>query len=156
MAELQNVQGLAELHKALKQLPDNIARNVLRGAARAGGRAIQQEAKRRAPVDTGRLRRAIYLKQIREKSGMYQQTLYVGVLMGKAHRTDKRTRRVNGQKVTETVDQDAWYGVLIEYGTSKMAARPFMRPAWETKKGDALVALTDYMKQRLPAEIAKL
>ena len=44
MAELQNVAGLAQLQAALKELPDRIAKNALRGAVNAGATIICRES----------------------------------------------------------------------------------------------------------------
>lgn len=49
----------------------------------------------------------------------------------------------NGAAVRIGVKEGLWYGVFPEYGTSKMAAQPFMRPALDTKKDEALDILKD-------------
>lgn len=157
MAELQHVAGLKELQAALKELPQRIARNVLRGAVGAGAAVIRNEAKARAPVSIGdggvghpppgTLRRAIYQKQIRELSSAVKQTFYVGVRKGKQYR--KQGKKGN-------LSQDAYYAKFVEFGTAKMAARPFMRPAFEAKKGEAVQAIKDYLAKRIPEEVDKL
>lgn len=153
MAELQNVSGLKELQAAMKELPANIARNVLRGAVNAGASVIRQEAKARAPQFQGKpvkgqpppgtLKRALYQKQIREKSSAVLQTFFVGVRHGRS------------AKQTAKATIDAWYAHFVEFGTSKMSARPFMRPAFEAKKVAAVSAIKDYLQQRIPAEVEK-
>jgi HK97 gp10 family phage protein len=153
MAELQNVTGLKELQAALKALPANIARNVLRGAVNAGATVIREEAKARAPrysgppikgqPPPGTLKRALYQKQIREKSSAVLQTFFVGVRQG---RSAKKTKKGS---------IDAWYARFLEFGTSKMAARPFMRPAFEAKKMAAVQAIKDYLLRRIPDEVDK-
>lgn len=157
MAKLQHVAGLKELQAALKELPQRIARNVLRGAVGAGAAVIRNEAKARAPVSTGdaraghpppgTLRRSIYQKQIRELSSAVKQTFYVGVRKGKHYRNQ-------GKK--GNLSQDAYYAKFVEFGTAKMAARPFMRPAFEAKKGEAVQAIKDYLAKRIPEEVDKL
>jgi len=47
------------------------------------------------------------------------------------------------------------YWWLLEFGTSKMAARPFMRPAFESKKLQALDAFTLEMRRQLTVEFKK-
>jgi hypothetical protein len=37
-----------------------------------------------------------------------------------------------------------------------MSAQPFMRPAFESKKGEAVDAFKQKLTERLPAEVAKL
>ena len=153
MAEVENVTGLRELEAALKSLPDRIARNVLRGAVAAGAAVVRQEARDLAPKSegpqpeghvSGTLKRAIYQKQIRERSSLLQQTFFVGVRRG-------RSAKSSAKGVI-----DAWYAHFVEFGTSKMSARPFMRPAFEGKKRSAVDAIRAYLLSRIPDEIKKL
>ena len=157
MVDLKNVQGLRELQAALKELPAGIARNVLRGSVNAGATVIRKEAASRAPVSTGpkgadqsppgTLKRSVYQKQIRELSNLVKQTFYVGVRQGKQYRNQ-------GKK--GNLSQDAFYARFVEFGTVKMAARPFLRPAFEAKKGEAVDAIKVYLERRIPEEVAKL
>ncbi len=148
------VTGLKELNDALAHLPQNIGRNVLRGATSAGAAVIRKEARMRAPVYTGdvakghpppgTLKRAIYQKQIRELSGVLRQTFYVSVRRG-GLRKDAKGRSL-----------DAYYWHMVEFGTAKMAARPFVRPAFEATKLAAVEAIRRYMAERIPREVEKL
>jgi HK97 gp10 family phage protein len=154
MADLRNIEGLAELDRALHALPGNIAKNVLRGAVGAGAAVIRKEAKSRAPVaegpqrpdapPPGTLQRAIYSKWIRELSDWSKQTFIVSVKKGRKYRKA-------GKKYT-----DAFYWWFVENGTSKMAARPYLRPAFEAKKTEAIEAIRDYLAKRIPLEVEKL
>jgi len=157
MAEVRHVQGLRELQVALKALPQGIARNVLRGSVNAGATVIRKEAQSRAPVSegpkragqlpAGTLKRSVYQKQVRELSSLVRQTFFVGVHKGKKYRNQ-------GKK--GNLSQDAWYARFVEFGTSKMTARPFLRPAFEARKGDAVAAIKAYLERRIPEEVAKL
>lgn len=155
MAEQLNIAGLSELRAALRELPDRIARNVLRGAVNAGATVIRAEARVRAPVYTGEvadghpppgtLKRAIYQKQINELSSLTNQVFFVGVRHGKKYRKQGK----KGDK-----SQDAYYWRWVEFGTSTMSARPFLRPAFEAKKLEAVEAMKKYMIERIPKEVA--
>lgn len=52
---------------------------------------------------------------------------------------------VTGEIATYSVfiNQDAWYARLLEFGTSKMAAKPFIRPAYEAKRVEAGAAVSE-------------
>ncbi len=151
------VQGLKELGAALRALPDRVAKNVARGAVAATAAVIRDEAKSRAPVYTGQvskghppagtLKRAIITKQIPEKSGPLKQTYYVHVRTGKKYA--KQGKKGN-------LSQDAFYWWMVEFGTAKMSAKPFMRPAFDAKKVAAVAAFERYLKTRLPLEVEKL
>jgi HK97 gp10 family phage protein len=158
MSDLMNVAGLKELQDSLKQLPDNIARNVLRGSVNAGASVIANEAKAKAPVYTGpvseghpppgTLKRSIVQKQIKELSNLLQQTFFVTVRRGKKYQKQGKGGNLS---------QDAFYAAWVEWGTAKMMpARPFMRPAFESKKEAAVEAIKDYLAKRIPLEAAKL
>jgi len=45
------------------------------------------------------------------------------------------------------INQDAWYARLLEFGTSKMAAKPFIRPAYEAKRPEAGKAVSDKIQE---------
>ena len=51
---------------------------------------------------------------------------------------------------------DTFYWRFLEFGTSKMAARPFMRPAMATAGGAALDATVAAMQSETDKELAKL
>ena len=151
MAELKSIEGLKELQAAMKQLPQNIGRNVLRGAVSAGASVIRKEARDKAPVYQGRipaghapagtLRRAVFQKQIREASSWFKQVFFVSVKSGK-----KQQKK----------GLDAYYWRFVEFGTKKMAAQPFLRPAFESKKHEAVEAIKRYLATRIPKEAEKL
>ena len=150
--ETVHIDGLKELDQALQQLPDRLARNGLRASVYAGAKVVRDEAKLRAPKAVqalgkdqpppGTLKRSVIMKQIRELSGQDRQTFFVTVRHGKKHR--KQGKKGN-------LSQDAWYWRFIEFGTRKMAARPFLRPALDSKRVEAAMA----MKKRLQERIAK-
>ena len=119
------VEGLRELKAALNALPQNIATNVLRGAVNAGARVIRDEAKIKAPVVTGRLKRAIYTKYIRELSDPWRAVYFVGVRRGKKYqnlKTKDRTMKDGTIKAGADRSMDAYYARFVEYGH-------FSRPA---------------------------
>ena len=142
MAKYESVQikGLDALAKALKELPDRVAKNGLRAAVYAGAKVIRDEAKLQAPVATGTMKRAVILKQIPELSSKNKQTFFVTVRQGKKYR--KQGKKGN-------LSQDAWYWRFVEFGTVKMSARPFLRPAFDIKKNDALTAIKTRLAERI-------
>lgn len=54
--------GFKEVEKKLKKLPPNLQRNISRMAMRNGLKIIRDKARDLAPVDTGKLRKAIKTK----------------------------------------------------------------------------------------------
>ena len=148
--ESVQVQGLDQLAKALRELPQRVARNGLRAAVYAGAKVIRDEAKLQAPVATGdlganqpprgTLKRSVIMKQIPELSGAQKQTFFVTVRHGKKYK--KQGKKGN-------LSQDAWYWRFVEFGTIKMSARPFLRPAFDMKKHEAVTAIKTRLAQRI-------
>ena len=148
--ESVQVQGLDQLAKALRELPQRVARNGLRAAVYAGAKVIRDEAKLQAPVATGdlganqpppgTLKRSVIMKQIPELSGAQKQTFFVTVRHGKKYR--KQGKKGN-------LSQDAWYWRFVEFGTVKMSARPFLRPAFDMKKHEAVTVIKTRLAQRI-------
>ena len=149
-SELVHIQGLDQLARAMKELPKRVARNSLRAAVYAGAKVIRDQAKLKAPVAVaplgpnqpppGTLKRSVIMKQIPELSSAERQTFFVTVRHGKKYRKQGK----KGQ-----LSQDAWYWRFVEFGTVKMAARPFLRPAFESKKRAAVQAIQDRLAQRI-------
>lgn len=155
--ELQHVKGMRELSEALRQLPQRIARNALRQSVAAGASVIRSDAKARAPMATappgpgqplpGTLKRSILIRHLSERSGLTSQTYVVGVRHGKRYRKQ-------GKKGNRS--QDAYYWRWVEFGTVKMSARPFLRPAFEANKEKAVQVIGEYLARRIPEEVATL
>ncbi|MBK5206122.1 MAG: HK97 gp10 family phage protein [Polaromonas sp.] len=137
MGEFVQLTGFAELAKALRELPDRVARNGLRAAVNAGATVVKNQARKNAPVDTGLLKKNIFQKQIREASSQYQQTFAVGVRQGHARNKDGSKKEL------------PYYWRFMEFGTSKMPARPFLRPAFEAKKEEAVKRIKEKLDERI-------
>ena len=122
---------------------DNItaaAEKATRPAAQAGAQVFYDEVKQRVPVSAkphksgkktynpGTLRKAIYQAFADKESG-----------------DGKAMYRVSWNKT------HAFYGRFVEFGTSKMAAKPFIRPAYDAARARALQAV----QERMAAEVKK-
>lgn len=149
-----------DLSKSLGKLLDAAGEAALRSAGYAGAAVFMEEAKANAPVDTGFVRDQIIVKRDLSKSaGNTRQTYLVLVRRFRknyaATRANQRLGRAgfnNGAKAkTFETAGDAFYWKFLEYGTQKMPARPFIRPAYDSKKQEALAV----MRLRLWAAIAK-
>lgn len=145
MADTMQLVGFKELADKLKRLPQKVARNGLRAAVSAGAAVIRNEARDMAPVDTGEMKKDIQIK--RERDDRNAQGLVasysVFVRSGKKSRIAGRSR---------DIDKDSFYWKFLEFGTSKMAAQPFMRPAFEAKKEAAVEAIGKKLDERIQSE----
>ena len=131
---MSEIKGLKELSKALKAFPENIQNNILNSAIRAGIVTIQKEAKKNVPKRKRKLEKAIVIKKRRPKNkNMIKYQL--GIRQGSK--------------------DDAYYGHIVEFGSSKMEAKPFMRPALESKADEVINEVRKKMQQRIDKEIVR-
>lgn len=175
-----SISGLAELDAMLKQLPAVVELNVMRGALRAGQKVIMDEAKARVPVDQGDLKNSIRI-QYRARSkkfGWVRLHLVAGnkkaynanwIEYGTASHYTGSGRTVGKAYIIKAKDGT---GKELKNGLKRAALRigakmvgqvthsgikpqPFMRPAFDRASGPALDATVQYIRDRLPKEIAK-
>lgn len=92
-------RGFANALRFLREFPEELAKRVEADVIDIA-LAVQEEAKRFAPVDTGALKKSIRIRRI--------DALRIAVLAG---------------------DVLAHYAGWVEFGTSKAPPQPFMRPA---------------------------
>jgi len=119
---LFHLEGADELNEALRRLSDRASGELLRQAADAGAEVIRAEAERIAPRDTGVLASNIEDRAIRRQ------------MIGRAQIDIGPTR-------------EAWYARFVEIGTSRMQAKPFLRPAFDAKKDEAVRAVRAVLRR---------
>ena len=156
--------GFKELAAALRELPERVARNGLRAAVNAGSTIVKKQAL--ANVDaqglvlTGAMKANFYQKQIREQSGPMEQTFYVGVRKGVAKYAKTAANKRSGKAGKAYKSEGTtFYWRFHEFGTSKMPARPFIRPAFESQKEAAVTAIgakLDAVIQKHAKDLSKL
>ena len=150
MANDFEVQGLKELNALLQQLPLKLEKNILRGAIRAGAKPVADDIRRRAPElaepDPRRVRGALK-KSVRIMSTQMSRGMIRGGVVAGGKTTVGRGKA--------KVAADAFYAHMVEYGTVKMTAKPFMRPAIDTRTQAAIDATAKYISDRVASELLK-
>jgi HK97 gp10 family phage protein len=150
--EFKNIKGFSELDKALREIPEKLARNVMRSGLRAGAVVFRDESKVNL-ASNGSI-----------QSGELRDGLKVGT----------NFRNGVARAYVKIKGKHAFLAPWIEYGTAahSIAARnvkylffggafvnsvehpgakpkPFMRPALESKTQEALQAVGDVVKAKL-------
>ncbi|HSX49937.1 MAG TPA: HK97-gp10 family putative phage morphogenesis protein [Cellvibrio sp.] len=157
MAEQVGIRGLEELKKTLNALPQVIGEKVIRSALTAAAKPIREEAKAKAPVlkdpDPRRKPGTIQKNIVTRKSKQDKYGVYVGVKALKAKQI-KAFKKKHGKAANNP--DDPFYWIFSEFGTSKMPAAPFLRPAFESKKYEALQKFENYSKKHIVKQAEKL
>lgn len=129
---MNSIDGLDDVIKKLQNLPDNLEKKVLRAAVRQGANVIRDKAREHVREDTGNLKKSIIVSGVKGKPG---------------------TVAFRIKPVTRKKGKAVFYGYFLEYGTSKMAAKPFMRPAYDKAGDDVLDKVVNTIKSKLDEAI---
>lgn len=139
--------GLLDLSKDLEALSKTENRKVMRDATRAAATVFKDEAKKRAPVRTGKLAKNIVVVTMRDRNG--------GIVSGVHVRgTNPRTGN-SDNKMKASNRNNAFYWRFVELGTSKMAPVPFLRPAYDTRQEEAARAAFDEANRAIDRALTK-
>ena len=139
------VEGAEQLLATLLEIASDFgpqkADKFLVGAARAAMKPVLTRAKQLVPVDTGGLRASLQI-EARRPSGRDKRSRYVNqsdVALAfvttasgkKLARTKFKNVRTGQKQVGITSDAR---NIAIEFGTAKLAAKPYLRPALESNQ----------------------
>ena len=162
-----NLFGDVQVIKNIGRLKTKMQRKIVRKAIAKGLRPIARIAKRNAPVgETGLLRKSIKTKVTRMVSGkVYVDPRVIGVkaqstggkwarVKVKAERgANKGYKAVRGAIMSQNPDaqirKPANYAHLVEFGTRRASAKPFMRPAMAAGRASAIHEIEKTVKSEL-------
>lgn len=129
-------KGFREVEKKLSQLKEATGRNVLRKVAKGALEPMADIAARKAPEERGIL------------------AFSIAVSEGRTRRAKTNFMRIRGIQMAmgpATGLGATYYASHVEFGTIDTPAQPYMRPAWDTGKMNAL----DYVQDNLAAEVER-
>lgn len=136
--DTQQIRGFDDLAAKLRAIAPALRRRVLRNALAAGARLVRDDARRAAPVlvnpaqvpyrTPGLVRSQIVVRTSKEARRKGDVGVFVNV------RPAKGAKYRNGAQVRASQrgarsKNDPFYWRFLEFGTRKMAARPFLKPA---------------------------
>lgn len=140
------LEGVQEMERTLKLLPEKVAERELRRALRAGGRVV-----RKAVIDSAP-RSGSSAEKRRKRSTS-------GKDYGALHENIRVTTRTKGKRNSAEVavhTGNAFWGLFLEFGTVKMAARPFFTPAWDRSAPEALNKIGETLARGIDRTAAEL
>lgn len=171
------VTGLEALKEEIQRLTQKTQERIILGAMAKACSVIRQEAIARAPEWTGEvsqghpppgtLKKAIYQARAVLQCTSTQEVWVIGVRQGKKAQATKRGKG--------TANLDAYYASWVEFGhyarqakglkrgqktanqkagtVQWIPAHPFMRPAYETKKSEAVQVFQRELLDRMQTEL---
>lgn len=153
------LKGFDELERKLRALGPKIATNGLRAANRAGAVVFRDAAKEQlvanGSVRTGTLYRNIIVYAKRESIDS-RPVHAVGIRgKNKRYKNSRVNRRLGIAGQRYRVLGDAYYGRFVELGTSRMAAKPFLRPAFAANVDKAIEAVRSRLEKIIEREAKK-
>ncbi|MDR5801205.1 HK97-gp10 family putative phage morphogenesis protein [Caballeronia sp. LZ001] len=129
MVKAFEVANPGALTAQLDSLDVAVSESTLRKAALTGANIFLAEEKLRIPRDSGKGAASLVIAYDAENSVTGKIASYIVTWL-----------------------KDAYYLRFVEYGTSKMAAKPFKRPAYEAKKKAAAQAVADAIDTEIKAK----
>ncbi|MTH76316.1 HK97 gp10 family phage protein [Paracoccus aestuariivivens] len=155
-----NIQGLADLEKALDNLSKSVNRSVLRKSLRKAAGPMRDMAKSLAPVDDGELR----------------DSVIIGGLLNKSQKSKHRKLTADERSSIELFVGPSYklgaggrHGHLVEFGTEPhivggvfagaqhpgTAPQPFMRPAFDAEARPTVDRLAPLLWAEIEAAIKR-
>lgn len=131
------ITGLDQLRANFLAFPKELATKALNQALAKGAVPIRDQAAARAPRATGRLAASIAIAKDQKPQIAGMDARYVVFVKWKG--------------------KDApLYWRFVEFGTSKMAPEPYMRPAFDTQGQQALTLIFQSLSDAVPRIAASL
>lgn len=150
-----DVNGLAEIERKLKLLPERIGNNAMRRALRNGANVIRDAVRANAKrIDDPETREAIYKNIAVAGGGRRRERQAGGVMMRVGVRGGARPLKKGADTGLPGGNTTHWR--FVEFGTSEARAQPFMRPAAASSANAAYQAVVAAAPAEIDKELRKL
>ena len=159
MANTVTLTGIDEMKRQLRALPAEIKKQrILDAALSQAAITLRDEVRRLAPVKTGALRENIIVYRDRKPERSNATSKYsIFVRKIKVSRKVRRLlRKIKAAGANIKISDYAFYWKFLEFGTSKMPARPFFRPAIQATKGSFVQIVGDGIQKGIDRVVKRL
>lgn len=154
------IEGADLAIKRLEALGGREGKNAARRALRRGANVVLKDARERARrLDDPQTPENIARNLTMRGGGSRRERRVGGVMMRVGVRGGARNMEKYGEfkgRGKANPGGDTWYWRLLEFGTAKMAARPFMRPALQNNTQAATAAFANALGAEIDKELAKV
>ncbi|QQQ40913.1 HK97 gp10 family phage protein [Stenotrophomonas maltophilia] len=163
MSEQVKIDGLDGLLRSLREAPKAIQGRAVQTGMRKGGNVIRDDARRRAPKESGFMASQIVTRRAnsrsRQRAGVGQGGEYftVGVKTGRRRKYANTKRNRRRGRVGKVYEEAGWayYWRFVEFGTKNMRASPFLTPAGEAKGPEAAQVIINETWAALDKQLKK-
>jgi len=156
------------LKEALSKLPQREVKEMLTDALLPGAQVFMEVAKRLAPFDQGPLRHSIHIGGHTELSdewnpseglgyrdlgnpGSMRQIMGTTMIYAKVHEYGATIKAKNAPYLVFRTDDGAWHSVK----EVRIPPRPYMRPAFEGEKAQAIRKIAETVQAELATRLGK-
>lgn len=139
--------GLGELESDLLRVSSATANKAIRDAVLAGARVARDKSRESAPVRSGTLKRNLVVTRLRQS-----QTPGAAVAGVSIKRPAAKKR---GNRSSAKPQSAPYYWLFLEFGTSNMNAKPFLRPAWDNNLTQIEQAVRSKLAQAIDQALSR-
>lgn len=163
MATNVRMSGMDSIQRNMRELRELMSprsrASPLLPALRAAGKIVQRDARSRVRKKSGTLERNIIVARVRKGRLPPEATEAVEVTVRYKARPYKNNRgnRRRGRVDKEWADYGPlFYGRFLEFGTSRMPAYPFLRPAFDSSSSTLPGVIQGELARSIEAAVAKM
>lgn len=157
-------KNAAELERTLRQLPAKLQKRAVKSALRKGATVIKKAAQKNAKRFDDQATANKVWKEITVRAGSRSENrrakgtvMHVGVKGGAKRYVDNKANRRLGRVGGSYEGPGAvYYWRFLEFGTAKMRAQPFMRPAMSEHWQQAMDAVSKALEVAIAKQAEKL
>lgn len=160
------IEGLEQTIQRLDGLKKSVRNRILKKATRQAARVVLKAAKAKCPAETGWLKKSLGIKVgVSRRKGRVYGLIGPRTTEVKDKKTGQRKLTSFGKRImaSGTKRRPAHYAHLVEFGHvirraeggpefGRVAAKPFLRPAWDTSRDAAFQAFARAVNEELRKE----
>jgi HK97 gp10 family phage protein len=119
--------SIQKIEKSLNRIQKHIEGGKLDMLVLDGAERMLQIVKSQCPVDSGKLRNSLYIDKPGGRTGKNEDSEVSGSVRG----APGRQSHLSVENLYCRIATNVHYAWFVEFGTARMPAQPFMRPAFD-------------------------